>query len=219
DIPASLAHNITELVHSDRDLQALSCVEPAGVAYVACQNARVKGGDRIVIFGVGPIGLFAAMATQLIFGASSVYIVEPVDFRRKFAKKWCDRAYTPEEFFNDPPGKIDVVIEASGVLENVTRILRQVNANGRIVLLARSGVSLMLDAVDHIITNEILLIGSRGHLRGAFTDILTLYKAGKFPLDEVVTTVLDGPAELCDLLNSSTQLFQNNCKVLLRLDQ
>lgn len=218
DIPASLVHNISELVHCDRDLRALSCVEPAGVAYTACRNARVKGGDRVVVFGAGPIGLFAAMLAKLVFGASSIHIVEPIEFRREFSEKWCDRAYAPEEFFSDPPEHIDVVIEASGVLDNVTRILRQVNANGRIVLLARSGVPLALNAVDHIITNEILLIGSRGHLGGAFTDILTLYKAGRIPLGEIVTTVLDKPAELCDLLNTSSPLFQENCKILLRLD-
>jgi D-xylulose reductase len=219
DVPVSQVYDITELAQSDRDLQALSCVEPAGVAYVACQNGQVRGGDRVVVFGAGPIGLFAAMLVQLVFGASTVWIVEPVRFRRKFAEKWCDRAYAVEEFFIDPPGQIDVVIEASGALENVTRIIRQVNANGRIVLLARSGAPLALDAIDHIITNEIVLIGSRGHLGGAFTDILALYKAGKLPLGEVVTTVLDDLAELCDLLNTSDPLFQENCKILLRLGE
>ncbi len=219
DVPAFQAYDITELVQGDRDLQALSCVEPAGVAYVACQNARVKGGDRVVVFGAGPIGLFAALLAQLFFGASAVWIVEPVKFRRKFAEKWCDRAYGVEEFFVDPPEQIDVVIEASGALDNVTRIVRQMNANGRIALLARSGAALALDAIDHIITNEIMLVGSRGHLGGAFADILVLYKAGRLPLAEIVTTVLDDPAELCDLLNTSDPLFQENCKILLRLGE
>ena len=59
---------------------------------------------------------------------------------REFVRRWCDRAYDVEEFFDDPPKAIDVLIEASGVMENVTRAFRRLNANGRVALLARSGL-------------------------------------------------------------------------------
>ncbi|WP_339135249.1 MAG: alcohol dehydrogenase catalytic domain-containing protein [Candidatus Electrothrix sp. GW3-4] len=217
DIVAMLAHDVTDLVKSDQDLQSIACVEPAGVAYVACQNTHIKGGDAVVIFGAGPIGLFAAMFSKLIFGASSVHIVEPIPFRRQFAGKWSDYVYSPEEFFAAPPPGVDVVIEASGFLENVNKVFRQVNANGRIAFLARSGMPLTLDAMDHMITNAVQLIGSRGHLCGAFSDILRLYREGKVPLHEVVTTVLDGPRELADFMQNPDKIFRENCKVLVRL--
>ncbi|MCI5145701.1 MAG: alcohol dehydrogenase [Candidatus Electrothrix sp. AR3] len=216
DIPAMVSHDISALIESDKDLRAAACIEPAGVAYVACQNTAIRGGDSVVIFGAGPIGLFAAMLSKTIFGASAVHIVEPLEFRRNFAQKWCDHVYTVEEFFAQPPQGVDVVIEASGVLENVNLIFRRMNANGRIALLARSGVPLILDAVDHMITNAITLIGSRGHLGGAFSDILRLHKEGRIALDEIVTTVLDSPAELIALLNTPEKLFVENCKVLVR---
>jgi len=124
--------------------------------------------------------------------------------------------YTVEEFFAHPPQGVDVVIEASGVLENVNRIFRRMNANGRIAFLARSGVPLVLAAVDHMITNAIVLTGSRGHLCGAFSDILRLHKEGRIALDEIITTVLESPEELIDMLNNSKKLFSANCKVLVR---
>jgi (R,R)-butanediol dehydrogenase/meso-butanediol dehydrogenase/diacetyl reductase len=218
DIAAMLAHDVTDLVKNDQDLQSAACVEPAGVAYVACQNTHIKGGDSVVIFGAGPIGLYIAMFSKLIFGASSVHIVEPVPFRRQFARKWCDYVYAPEEFFAAPPPGVDVVIEASGFLDNVNKVFRQINANGRVAFLARSGMPLTLDAMDHMITNAIQLIGSRGHLCGAFTDILRLYREGKVPLHEVVTTVLNGPAELADFMQRPGKIFSENCKVLVRFD-
>ncbi|MCP4349096.1 MAG: alcohol dehydrogenase catalytic domain-containing protein [Desulfobacterales bacterium] len=219
DVPAMLAHDVSELVKNDKDIRAAACVEPAGVAYVACQNTNIKGGDTVAVFGAGPIGLFTAMLSKNIFGASAVYIIEPVAFRRKLAEKWCDHVFDVAEFFDQPPRGIDVVIEASGALDNVTRVFRGINPNGRIVLLARSGVPLTLDAVDHMITNAVRIIGSRGHLCGAFTDILSLYKEGRIPLDEIVTAVVNGPSELLDILKSPEKILNENCKVLAQLNQ
>lgn len=216
DVPAMLAHDITHIVKSDIDLRAMACVEPAGVAYVACQNSCIKGGDVVVIFGGGPIGLFSALLSKSIFGASLVYIVEPIEFRRKFALSWCDRVYDVEEFFRSPPEYVDVVIEASGAMENVNRIFRRLNANARVIFLARSGYPLKLDALDHMITNAITLRGSRGHLCGAFSDILRLYQQDRIPLNEVVTDVVDGLEALCDLLKTPEKILSTNCKVLVR---
>jgi (R,R)-butanediol dehydrogenase/meso-butanediol dehydrogenase/diacetyl reductase len=44
DVPSMLAHDVTSLARSDKDLRATACVEPAGVAYVACQNTQVAAG-------------------------------------------------------------------------------------------------------------------------------------------------------------------------------
>lgn len=216
DVPAMLAHDVTAIVRTDQDLQAIACVEPAGVAYVACQNTRVTGGDVVAIFGAGPIGVFTAMLCKTIFGASSVFIVEPVIFRRKFAEKWCDRVYDVEEFFAKTPESIDVVIEASGDLQNINKIFRNVNANGRIALLARSGTSLILDAMDHMITNAISISGSRGHLCGAFTDILNLYKQGRLPLHQVVTHILEGTGAFETFIGATDKILKENCKLLIR---
>jgi len=217
DVPAMLSHDVTKLVKTEQDIRALACVEPAGVAYVACQNTRISGGDVVVIFGAGPIGIYCAMLAKTVFGASEVHIIEPVSLRREFAQSWADAVYDVEEFFANPPITIDVVIEASGVLGNVDRIFRRINGNGRVVLLARSGKPLVLDATDHMITNAISIIGSRGHLCGAFIDILNLYKQGRIPLDSIITNVVHGLTELQSLLQSPEKIITENCKILVEL--
>jgi len=219
DVPSMLAHDVTALARSDKDFRATACVEPAGVAYVACQNGHIAAGDVVVIFGAGPIGLFSAMLSKTVFGASVVHVVEPVEFRRRLARKWSDHVYDVDEFFENCPEFADVVIEASGYLDNINRIFRRMNANGHIVLLARSGAPLVMDSVDHMITNEVSLVGSRGHLGGAFGNILGLYENGRIPLNEIVTDVVSGPEGLCDLLKSPERILQENCKVLVRLDR
>jgi len=216
DVPAMLGHDVTEFAGSEADLMAVACVEPAGVAYVACQNTRITGGDVVVVFGAGPIGIYSAMLSKTVFGASAVYVVEPVAFRRKLARQWSDQVFDVEEFFDHCGDSVDVVIEASGKLENVNRVFRRINANGRVALLARSGVPLVIDALDHMITNAISLVGSRGHLCGAFSDILSLYKKGRIPLGKIVTTVVKDPEGMCELLGSTEKILENNCKVLVR---
>jgi len=216
DVPAQLAHDVTALGSSDRALRAAACVEPAAVAYVACQNTRMTGGDVVVIFGAGPIGLYAAMLSKGVFGASRVHVVEPVHFRRDFASRWADDVHDVEDFFRQPPSGVNVVIEASGVTSNVSRVFRHLGANGRVVLLARSGESLVLSDVDHMITNAIQVAGSRGHLCGAFATILNLCRSGRMELGDIVTRVADGPEALAGLLGSPKQVVAENCKVLVR---
>jgi threonine dehydrogenase-like Zn-dependent dehydrogenase len=214
DVPALLAHDVTPYARTDQDLQGLACLEPAAVALVACQNGRVTTGDVAVVFGAGPIGLFSAMMARTIFGAAEVHMVEPAPFRRKLAARWCDRTYDVEDFFLNPPRSVDVVIEASGHLDNITRIFRRTNADGRIVLLARSGEALEIRDVDHMITNAVALKGSRGHLGGAFETILSLHGSGRLSLHELVTETVRGPEGLAGILGSPERIVEENCKVL-----
>ena len=218
DVPSMLTHDVTEMAESEKGLRAAACVEPAGVAYVACQNTHLGAGDVVVIFGAGPIGLFAAMLSKVVFGAFQVHIVEPVSFRRKIAEKWGDEIYDIDEFFNHGPSSIDVVMEASGNMGNINRVFRRLNANGRVAILGRSGEPLLLDAVDHMITNAVSLIGSRGHLGGAFAKILSLCRNGRISIDDAVTVIINGPEEICNLLKSPGKLFEENCKVLVNFD-
>lgn len=218
DVPAMLTHDVTEMAKSEKGLRSAACVEPAGVAYVACQNTHLGAGDVVVIFGAGPIGLLAAMLSKVVFGAFQVHIVEPIPFRRKIAEKWGDEIYDIDEFFNHGPSSIDVVMEASGNMGNINSVFRRLNANGRVAILGRSGEPLLLDAVDHMITNAVSLIGSRGHLGGAFAKILSLCRNGRLSIDDAVTDIINGPEEICNLLKSPGKLFEENCKVLVNFD-
>lgn len=217
DVPSLLTHNVSDLAASDAGLRAAACVEPAGVAYVACQNARISGGDVVAIFGAGPIGLFAAELSKSIFGAAEVHLIEPVAFRRTVAERRFRHVHTPEAFFENPPRGLDAVLEASGCMDNIDRVFRRINPNGRVVLLARSGAPLTLTAVDHLITNAVELAGSRGHLCGAFSRVLGLYRGDRFPLGACVTHVVDGLDALAECLRRPRALIEENVKVLVRL--
>lgn len=218
DLPAQLAHDVSDLAADEAGRRAAACLEPAACSLVALTLARLAPGEHVLIFGGGPIGLFAAMLARLVFGAASVQIVEPLPFRREFATRWCDRVWDVEEFFDAPPRRpAEVLVETSGCLANVDRALARVGPNGRIALLARCGEPLRLARVDHLITNNLSIIGSRGHLGGAVDRILRLQREARLPLHEAVTDVVSGLDGLLAALADPAALAAKHCKLLARL--
>ncbi|MCT9872319.1 2,3-butanediol dehydrogenase, partial [Paenarthrobacter aurescens] len=50
-------------------------VEPAAVALYAVRSSKVKAGDKVAVFGCGPIGLLVIEALKAA-GATDIYAVE-----------------------------------------------------------------------------------------------------------------------------------------------
>ncbi|WP_188689520.1 NAD(P)-dependent alcohol dehydrogenase [Pullulanibacillus camelliae] len=61
-------------------------IEPFSVGFHAMKRGKVGPGDRVLIQGLGPIGLLAIQAAKL-FGASEIYASDVIDFRLEAAEK------------------------------------------------------------------------------------------------------------------------------------
>ncbi len=216
DIPARLAHRVNDLIQTEDSLDGLACVEPAAVSFLACQNARVGPGDSVLVIGGGPIGYLAALLARDCFGASHVCVSEPSDFRRDFARRACDVVTSPE-LLPYLDRTFDVVIEAAGALDELDGLLSRMNGNGRVVLLARTEDSLVITGVHHMISRSLHLIGSRGHLGGAFDAILNLIRDGRLDLRQVITRVVSGLEGLGKALGDPAGVVANDCKVIANL--
>ena len=74
-------HKISDSLSYDEG----SLVEPVSVAYYGIWKigGGVKPTDNVVIFGAGPIGLFALKIAKL--GGANVFCVDPIEMRRKLA--------------------------------------------------------------------------------------------------------------------------------------
>lgn len=216
DVNANLAHDVTKFIKCEKDLLAMACIEPAAVAYDACENASIKPGDDVIVFGAGPIGIYCAILSKLIFGAAKVHVVEPVEFRRSLAREWTEYVYENLDLLKSNVDKANIIIETSGYLKNVNESFEIVDSNGTIVLLARSGEPLFINDIDYMITNNINIIGSRGHLGGAFDKILKLQTSKKLELENIVTSVVNGLEGLKDVLEGN-QIITNNCKVVVKI--
>jgi threonine dehydrogenase-like Zn-dependent dehydrogenase len=67
------------------DAVLLTDVVPTG--YQAAEMAGIKPGDTVVVFGAGPIGIMAAKCSWL-FGAGRVIVLDCLDYRLEFVKKY-----------------------------------------------------------------------------------------------------------------------------------
>ncbi len=67
------------------DAVLLTDVVPTG--YQAAEMGGIKTGDTVVVFGAGPVGILAAKCAWL-FGAGRVIVIDHIDYRLEFVKKY-----------------------------------------------------------------------------------------------------------------------------------
>ncbi|MGI4728742.1 MAG: zinc-dependent alcohol dehydrogenase [Janthinobacterium lividum] len=81
------------------DAVLLTDVVPTG--YQAAEMGGIKTGDTVVVFGAGPVGILAAKCAWL-FGAGRVIVIDHIDYRLEFVKKYAQcEAYNFKEM-EDP---------------------------------------------------------------------------------------------------------------------
>jgi threonine dehydrogenase-like Zn-dependent dehydrogenase len=68
---------------------AVMLTDACPTGYQAAEMGNIDEGDTVVVFGAGPVGLFAAKSAWL-FGAGRVIVVDHVDYRLEFARKWAN---------------------------------------------------------------------------------------------------------------------------------
>lgn len=102
-------------------LEEGALIEPLSVGIHASRRGEVKLGDRVFVFGAGPVGLLTAAAAKAA-GASHVVIADISESRLEFAK-----SYIADETIlltNKPPRNEDTnafaKLEAEKILENGT---------------------------------------------------------------------------------------------------
>lgn len=121
--------------------QEAVCYDPLQFAMGGIRDGHVRLGDKVLISGLGAIGLMAAQAAKLA-GASFVAVSDPIEKRRKVAlENGADIAFNPlEEDFGLKLRKqtlgmgVDVVIETSGSYKAIEQGLRALAYGGNFAM-------------------------------------------------------------------------------------
>lgn len=93
-------------------------VEPVAVAVQICKVAELKGGQTVLVFGCGPIGVLC-QAVAKAYGASKVIGVDISESRAQFAKDFAaDDVYVSRKLSDAPE---DPVEAARAVGEKIVR--------------------------------------------------------------------------------------------------
>ena len=135
------------------DAVLLTDVLPTG--YQAAEMGGIKTGDTVVVFGAGPVGIMAAKCAWL-FGAARVIVIDHVEYRLDFVRKYANcEAYNfrslgdPVLFLKKTTGYFgaDVCIDAVGC-EAAGSALQTIT--GRKLLLQAGSATALYWAIDSV---------------------------------------------------------------------
>jgi glucose 1-dehydrogenase len=196
--------------------------EPTSVAEkaidetLAVQVARIPGstdpekwlaGKQVLVAGLGPIGLLAAVALRLR-GATvlGLDVVDENTLRPQILKqlggKYVDGRQTKSSALDDAYGQIDMIFEATGIARVEFDLLGALGINGVYVLTGIPGGDrpLQLDGaalMRQLVLRNQVMIGSvnasRKHFELAVTDLGKAYKTWGKTMEQLITHIVPYP--------------------------
>lgn len=177
------------------DAKQLALIEPFSIGYHAVSRAQIKKGDKVLVVGAGPIGLFAMISAQLKGG--ECYIADLLDNRLKLAKEYgasgvintknTDILEATKEITNG--NGFDVCIEACG--QSVT-FLNCIDcaAFGANIILIGNGKKDTTFLHSIILKKELNIFGSRNSYAKDFEALIDIVAQGKVDVMKMVSDIV-----------------------------
>jgi L-iditol 2-dehydrogenase len=155
--------------------------EPISVGVWAARKAHISAGDRVLVTGAGPIGLYAAQVARA-FGAVSVTVTDISDFRLDTARKLgfdAERADAPLD------STFDVLLECSGAAPALSSGMKRLTPAARIVLVGMGADTVSIDVP--LIQGKELTISGIFRYANTYPTALALIAAGTVDAAAVIT--------------------------------
>jgi len=205
--PARLCWSLDGLKQRYNDEEQLfevgATVEPNSVAYNAifARGGGIKPGQRVVVFGCGPIGLFGISQLKSA-GASKLMVFEPGEGRRKLALEMgADKVFNPVAIEKDGGRVPDVILEetngqgadffleSSGATKaTMPYMLDSLNVNAKIILVAWPPKPVPTD-FKKMFPRSSQIFCSMGHSgNGTFENVIRLISAGMVKPERIITS-------------------------------
>ncbi|MEI7422427.1 MAG: zinc-binding alcohol dehydrogenase family protein [Prolixibacteraceae bacterium] len=180
----------------------LAMVEPLTVGFHAVDRGRVSADDFVMVFGCGMIGSGAIIGAATR-GATVIAVDiddQKLQLAQKIGAKYCINSKTSD--LHEVLGKItnghgpDVVIEAAGNPITYLAAIEEAAFTARIVCIGYSGNEISFPTRLWV-QKELDIMGSRNATTADFEAVIGYLKSGKFPLDEMITRIIqpEGAAE------------------------
>jgi (R,R)-butanediol dehydrogenase / meso-butanediol dehydrogenase / diacetyl reductase len=202
--------------HLNYDLAAL--VEPTAVAMQAVKSSAIKIGDKVAIFGAGPIGMLLAQCAKAT-GASQIIIVEIEKERQQLALEMgADFVIDPTK--EDAVQKIkelttkgaDVAFEASGAESAFRSGLDCLRPNGELMI-----VSVYKKPVSYsplLQQKEMKKILASRAYKNLFPDVIALLEKGVINVKPIITSKIK-LEDIVELGFNKLTTSKEECKILV----
>ncbi|PQO42312.1 galactitol-1-phosphate 5-dehydrogenase [Blastopirellula marina] len=214
-------------------LEEAAMTEPAAVALHAVRRAKVRLGDTVAVFGLGPIGLMVAQWLKAS-GAGPIILFdiqpEKLEIARQlgFEHAYDSREVRPAEVvkkLTDGHG-VHVAIEAAGVPPTMITSLEVARRAGRVVLLGNPAADVTLPAslISQTMRREVDILGVWNSDFSVYSDdddwrtVLSAMASGILNLKPLIThrvPLVEGIAAL-NMMHAQSEFFT---KVLLHPEQ
>lgn len=185
-VPADKLHRATNLKPEE-----IALVEPLVIGAHGIERAELKPDEPVVIVGLGPIGLAAAIFAQAA-GVRLVCVDVQAD-RLQFATQTLGLGHgllagenlssRLQQYFGQLPA---AVIDATGNPASMRQAFQLAEHGGRIVFLGLFPGELTFDD-PHFHRRELTLLASRAGLTGTFREVIRLMQTGRVKVLPLVT--------------------------------
>lgn len=214
-----------ERIYDGKGLSAkeLALVEPFTISYHALHRAAVKPGDKVLVVGAGPIGLFALIAAKA--QGAEVYVADILDGRLEKAKHFgadgvinSKTSDIKEEAMKVTGGNgFDVCVEACGQSVTFLACIDCAAFAANIILIG-NGKKETTFLHSILLKKELNVFGSRNSYPSDFASVIDLIASGKVKVLDMVSDVY--PIDKAD--QAFKALAENDgslAKVLIRIGE
>ena len=191
-----------------------SILEPLAVCYHAALAGSFGKGERVVVTGAGPIGLFIVKFLKMM-GATCIIVSDIVDSKLEYAKKCgADEVVNVknsnlEKISKDLTGGIgaDRVIITAGNETAIPESFKFIRNGGHIVVVAITYCDVKIDPVQ-LVTRNISMIGSYMFRGEHQIDVMNMLAEGKLKVSDIITST----CPLSDGVDLFKRLSEPDCK-------
>jgi threonine dehydrogenase-like Zn-dependent dehydrogenase len=178
-------------IPSNLSLRDAAIAEPLAVSLHGITQSGIQPGQRALITGAGPVGMFtlAALRAQ---GVDDVTVSEPSDVRRALAEKvGATRTIAPAELVAPPlpftlvDDPYDVAFECSGKAAAVESALAALAKTGTLCLMGTGAERPQFDAM-RVLLNELVVTGAYAYDENGFARALEMIASGSLPTDLLI---------------------------------
>ncbi|MFA5422944.1 MAG: alcohol dehydrogenase catalytic domain-containing protein [Phycisphaerae bacterium] len=182
-------------------LETAVLCEPFTIGLYAVQQAGIKNGNTVAIFGAGPIGLSCMVAAKTA-GAARIYVTEKISARIKAAKEhgavW---AGNPDEqdvagaILSQEPNGVDVALECAGQQNTLDEAVSVLRPGGVLALVGIPVFEKFSFSAEAIRRKEITIVNIRRQNR-CDEKAIKLITSGRVKIDFMLTHRFE-LAEIC----------------------
>jgi 2-desacetyl-2-hydroxyethyl bacteriochlorophyllide A dehydrogenase len=205
DVASQPASLIRLPEHISFDVGAL--VEPLSVSLHAVNRGDVKPGEKVAIYGAGPIGLGTIVALRRR-GVEDIVVFDLSSFRRERALKLGARAaidpreQSPFEVLGSLHGSTlvwgivpavgtDIFFEASGAPDLIPEIIGYARFGARLVVVSVQKKPVTID-FQFLLGKELSITTAMGY-PAEFPDVLAMLASGDMDVEPMVSHRFQGP--------------------------